>query len=224
MRKKIYAAWFSGKEKSAVFYDSWEACKPQVKGVSGIRYRGFPDRKHAEEFLGIIPSDHGLDMPNDTLFRDKEVENTLIIYVDGSFQEGTPYAGWAWVALTHHNQKDTLVGEGYGITTEPALSRNIDGEITAVLESVKWVENYLPTQQSDWQKTKVVVLYDYQGIESWAMGKWKAKTLISQHYQKEMLPYRNYIHFHKVSAHSGKKWNEYVDRLAKGAIKLSGLG
>ena len=63
------------------------------------------------------------------------------------------------------------------------------------------------------------ICHDYEGIARWARGEWKAKSSIAQQYVRACQPYLKRVTFEKVAAHTGVKWNELADELAKGAIE-----
>jgi len=59
------------------------------------------------------------------------------------------------------------------------------------------------------------------GIEKWITGEWKVKSKIAKVYLKEFrkLAQENdiKIYFNKIKAHTGDKFNEIADALAKEA-------
>jgi ribonuclease HI len=129
------------------------------------------------------------------------------IYVDGSFLEDS--VGFGYVVLL----EGQLIREVCGpVKPEDAQDmRNVAGEIVGVGHALRWcLQNSIP---------EVHVYYDYEGIRSWALGIWKANKNLTQRYRDFMqtLPVR--VHFHKVKAHSGDKWNERADELAKQGAK-----
>lgn len=65
----------------------------------------------------------------------------------------------------------------------------------------------------------VVIYYDYQGIESWATGEWKASKPVSQNYKKafDEVATGMQVDFVKVKSHTGVEFNEMADELAKHA-------
>ncbi|MDD3965549.1 MAG: RNase H family protein [Candidatus Neomarinimicrobiota bacterium] len=137
--------------------------------------------------------------------------NGVSAYVDGSFMQER--IGYGAVLV----QKNRILTEISGsLDSQYNAHRQIAGELKAVLEALAWC-----------QKNRIGELhiyYDYQGIEMWARGKWKAKTELTQKYQQFMVRQSMILHFHKVSAHSGNRWNEHADRLAKlGAEKNTPL-
>lgn len=78
--------------------------------------------------------------------------------------------------------------------------------------AVKWSEvNGYPA---------VKICYDYMGIEMWATGGWKANKDLTQKYAAFMRESsrRIEITFQKIAAHTGDKYNEEADKLAKAAL------
>lgn len=128
------------------------------------------------------------------------------IDVDGSYRNGVTSFG----SVIRKNGK--IIAELKGIVEAPLVkgSHQIAGEIKAVTESVEWCkENGVK---------EVTIYYDYKGLEKWASGKWKTKKSISQKYYSFMKRNNIKIHWVKIESHTGKKWNEYADRLAARAI------
>lgn len=138
--------------------------------------------------------------------------SNINLYVDGSFNNHSPYAGWGWAVV---DDKGKLIAHHCGRTEKPALSRQIDGELLATIQGVKWATKLVNYKS-------ITIHYDYAGIEKWAIGEWKSKKPISAQYIKEITElndkYHGDIYFVKVKAHDGDKWNDYVDKLAKSAI------
>lgn len=125
-------------------------------------------------------------------------------YVDGSFINGC--IGYGAVIVRDNCRIHEISGR---LDSRYNAHHQIAGELKAVIESVRWC-----TRQ---KVTDIHVYYDYKGIEMWARGLWKAKTELTQKYQAFMIKQSIVFHFHKVRAHSGDRWNEYADRLAKSA-------
>lgn len=169
---------------------SWEECQQLTHGVKGVLFRAFPSRAEAQNWID------GISAP---------VPKGLRIYVDGSFLEGYPKAGWGFIVV----ENDQEVAHGSGVTVFDAESRNIDGECMASYQAMKWLE--------DNDKT-AVICHDYEGVARWAKGEWKAKSSIAQKYVQASRPFVHRVSFEKVAAHTGVKWNEAVDQLAKNAI------
>ena len=135
---------------------------------------------------------------------------TYELYVDGSFMKRSTYAGWGWV----------LVGDGeyitsaYGLTLRPALARNIDGELQATMDGLSYL-----LECTEIRKLKIV--HDYLGIAKWVTGEWNACKEVSISYlrfMKRVTAEGFSLEFKHVRGHSGDKWNDEADRLAKLAI------
>ena len=181
------------------FFNNWEKCQANVKYRSDVLYKSFKTELLAKEYAKQLQ----------TRFRTNQNQRKtdFAIYTDGSYQPKCKYASWAYVVINQQNKKVT---EASGMCQEKAISRNIDGEVSAVLQAGKWAFK---------QQNKVTLFYDYQGIESWALGDWKSQTPIAISYAQQIKQYLPFLSFHKVKAHTGNQWNEYVDQLAKQAIK-----
>ena len=66
----------------------------------------------------------------------------------------------------------------------------------------------------------LLIYYDYEGIEKWCSGEWKANkegTIYYRQFCIEAMKKIN-ISFKKVKAHSGNKYNDMADKLAKQAV------
>lgn len=129
------------------------------------------------------------------------------IDVDGSYRNGAASFG----AVIRKDGK--VIAELSGIVESRLVkgSHQIAGEIKAVTESVNWcIENGIG---------EAVVYYDYKGLEKWAEGKWKTKKSVSQDYREFMINNPVKIRWVKIESHTGKKWNEYADRLAAKALE-----
>lgn len=126
-------------------------------------------------------------------------------WVDGSYNARNGLAGYG-VYLQIGDEDYDISGS---ITKFDNLSRNIVGEVTAALAAIK--------NAADKQCLKIIVYYDYLGIEKWATGEWTCRKQISKDYVKELNDLKKSISisFQKVKAHSGDENNNRADRLAK---------
>ena len=177
--------------------ESWEECEKIVRGAKGLKYKSFSSVAEAHAWISGIEA---------------EEPGGLRIYVDGSFMLGCEKAGWAFVVV----ENGVEVARGSGYTAFPAESRNIDGECMASYQAMRWL---------DLNDKYATICHDYEGIARWARGEWKAKSHIAQQYVAAVKPFLFRVKFEKVAAHTGVKWNETVDSLAKAAIeKLKAQG
>ncbi|MBN1501352.1 MAG: hypothetical protein JW982_14425 [Spirochaetes bacterium] len=129
------------------------------------------------------------------------------IYVDGSFINGI--SGYGAVILKGNEVLEKLSGS---LTDKKYTSiRQVSGELFAVIISAEWcIKNKFQN---------VNIFYDYKGIECWVTGEWKAKNSVTREYADFIRNSGLKIKWHKVAAHTGDKWNEEADRLAKNGIQ-----
>ncbi len=124
-------------------------------------------------------------------------------YVDGSFQNGAIGYG---VVIVRGNE---AVAELSGAVQEPEWQgmNQVGGELKATLAAVEWCQ-----QQGI---EEIGIYYDYKGIEAWATGAYQANKPGTQLYASRIRATSVTIHWHKVAAHTGVRWNERADQLAK---------
>ena len=186
-KQKFYA--IKTPEESKIVM-TWAECEKLTHGVKGVLFKSFATRAEAERWI------LGIEAP---------VPEGLRIFVDGSFTPDYPKSGWAFVVT----ENDIELARGSGITAFDAESRNIDGEVMASFQAMKWLDAH---------DKSGVICHDYEGIARWAKGEWQAKSNIAKRYVAAAQPYLHRVQFEKVAAHTGVKWNELVDQLAKEAI------
>lgn len=145
----------------------------------------------------------------------KEIKNDVkkyIAYTDGSYckrKDGNYGVGWAFIVLDEYN---SVIHEEYGAYNEYIESRNVGGEIYAVVRLLQYCEEI--------GVEELEIRYDYEGIEMWATSKWKCKKELTQRYREFVLGSPIKITFTHVEGHSGEYGNEYVDTLAKKGVDM----
>lgn len=167
-----------------------------------------------EPFLKSFLSPNG-EKKEDTIDSSTELnllpatsENVYSVYVDGSYdKKKTSYA-----AVILLNNK--ILKELYGLMQKEEVlgTRQVAGELEAVIQAVDWCEKH--------SINTVTIYYDYEGIEKWVTGKWKTNHPITISYKNKIRESKVKIQWVKVKSHSGNKFNDYVDLLAKKAISL----
>jgi len=125
------------------------------------------------------------------------------IYVDGSHISGA--TGYGAVIIKNGRVVEELCGPVDSI--EVANTRQVAGELIAVKEALKWcIEHSI---------NEVSIYFDYLGIEKWATGQWKTNQPLTKEYARFVRECPIKIHWHKVNSHSGDRWNDRADELAK---------
>ena len=186
-KQKFYAIKTPNESKIVM---TWAECEKLTHGVKGVLFKSFGTRAEAEAWIS------GMEAP---------VPDGIRVFVDGSFSPDFPKSGWAFVVT----ENDVEIARGSGITAFDAESRNIDGEVMASFQAMRWLDSNDKTG---------TICHDYEGIARWAKGEWQAKSNIAKRYVAAAQPYLHRVSFEKVEAHTGVKWNELVDKLAKEAI------
>lgn len=177
-------------------YTDWDSCKEQVDGFSGAEYKSFSKESEAKAYL------NSEEIP--------QLSET-VAYVDGSFNIKTGEYSFGAVIFSDGKMKE--YSEKFA-DTEMAEMRNVAGEI----KGAEFVMRYCV--QNNIKSVKIV--YDYMGIEAWATGKWKTN-------KKGTMAYKAYydsikdnllVRFEKVKGHSGDKYNDMADALAKSVLGI----
>lgn len=219
-KKKVYAVRRG--RQTGIFY-TWDACKAAVAGFSGAVYKSFLTEEEARAYLAgdaaCVGNDGACTEKTGTAMKSsaKDLENPeippegqIIAYVDGSFEVSLGRYAYGCVILTPDGE--IIRKSGGGNDPEAAALRNVTGEMLGAMYVVKWcIEQGF---------TAVDIRYDYMGIEMWATGGWKAKNPLTQKYAEYMQRCSGKINitFQKIAAHTGNKYNEEADKLAKSAL------
>lgn len=181
-------------------FRTWDECQKSVKGYSGAEYKSFQNLEDAERYLGnklenVVPND--INKIND---------NEMIAYVDGSYDSNIGYYSYGAITFFKGERKE-FSGRG----NDKALldMRNVSGEIMAAQAAMAYAV--------DKQVEKLYLYYDYEGIEKWATSAWQAKKEGTKQYKAyyDKISKKLEVKFIKVKAHTGDKYNEEVDALAR---------
>lgn len=125
------------------------------------------------------------------------------IYVDGSFINGA--TGYGAVVLNNGKVVDELSGPV--AVADVSATRQVAGELVAVRKALMWCLEH--------SVDEVSIYYDYLGIEKWATRQWKTNQPLTAEYARFMNECRIRIHWNKVDSHTGNRWNDRADVLAK---------
>lgn len=207
-------------------YRTWAECEPMIHGVKGAKYKSFPTVEQAETFLNaeggpvsVVPGEEPC-LPKSTRTKRKPFEDspyevpegTLVAFVDGSYDAKTKRYGFGCVLLTDDGKE--ICENGWGDHPEAVTARNVAGELQATLTAFRRAEEL-------GYKT-VRICHDYNGIAAWFKGEWKANSFVAKQYISATEAYRGVltVTFEKIAAHTGVKYNEMADRLAKDALGI----
>lgn len=134
----------------------------------------------------------------------------LVAYVDGSFRQGHSVYGYGVVILAGDRVIKTL--SGTGSRPEYVAMRNVAGEVLGAIKAMQYAMAA--------GARSLVLHFDYQGIESWAIGTWKRNNDLTRGYHEFVRSVRPRLSltFRKVKGHSGDAMNDLADELAKQAV------
>ena len=124
-------------------------------------------------------------------------------YVDGSYINGA--TGYGAVILESGKVVDELSGPVD--SSEVNGTRQVAGELAAVKAALNWCLAH--------SVREVSIYFDYLGIEKWATGQWKTNQTLTKEYARFVAESGVKIHWHKVASHTGDRWNDRADALAK---------
>lgn len=196
--KKYYAV---RKGKITGVFEKWEDCRKSVTGYPGAEYKSFPTLQEAQRFAGgeshLTPgSESKLPSPG-----------SLLAYVDGSYEDSIKKYAFGCVFILPDGRIFTEYGNG---DNERSLQhRNVTGEMLGAMFAVRFamINGF----------SAVEICYDYQGIEKWVTGEWRAKTELTGKYAVSMREWGKSIsmRFTKVAAHTNVTYNELADKMAK---------
>lgn len=181
-------------------YNTWTECENEVKGYKGAKYKKFKTFEEARDFV-----ESNEDKSDDLLIKNMK-DDEIVAYVDGSFSLELSSYSYGVVIFTKEG-KETLSGKSNNLGF--LEMRNVAGELRAAMEAMKYALSN--------GKRILYLHYDYKGIEEWAKGKWKTNKMGTQAYKEYYDSIKDVLDvvFIKVLAHSGVKYNEEADELAK---------
>lgn len=205
-------------------FNSWQACKDSVDGYPGAEYKGFATLEEAAAYLGeqfVLR----FDMPNRQEISAKEIsekeitgatefseEGSLLAYVDGSYDDSLKKYAFGCVFLLPDGR--IFVEYGNGDNAQSIQHRNVTGEMLGAMYAVKFA------MMNGF--SGIELRYDYEGIEKWVTGEWRAKTELTGKYAVSMREWARSIEirFTKVAAHTNVYYNELADKMAKTGLRM----
>ena len=241
---KFYYAVQKGRHPG--IYENWSDCQREVIGATGAVYKKFKTRAEAEAFVkadgydlelpfgesetsspspvsstrrtAVVPKGPLFHSVSDVTEADvlqelSEVTTEALAYVDGSFNLSTGVYGYGGVLLCRDGSIRPLQGHGRDETLR--TMRNVAGEIHGSMAAIQ--------AAADAGISSITIFYDYMGIEMWANGQWKTNKEGTRAYKAfiDQIRPRIEIRFQKVAAHTGVRFNELVDQLAKASVGIA---
>ncbi len=197
MAKKVYAV---RKGRTPGIYQTWAECQKQISGFSGAEYKGLPTMEEAKAYV-----EGGCDAAGDP----DNITTEAVAYVDGSYNLSTRQFSCGVVFF--HGEKEEYFSQLYN-DPELAEMRNVAGEIKGSEKAIQYcLDNEIKS---------VTIFHDYEGIAKWCTGAWQAKKDGTRKYKEfyEAAREKVEIKFVKVKGHSGDKYNDMADQLAKSAF------
>lgn len=207
MPKKFYAVR-AGREGPGI-YDTWDRCRAQVQGFSGAVYKSFPTLAEAEAFLEGGEREAAPMLETGAV--PHPLEGGAVAYVDGSFDKGS--GDFSCGAVLFLDGEELTFSERFH-DPDMAAMHNVAGEIMGALTVIRYcLERGVPA---------LTIHHDYEGVGRWADGSWKANKPGTQRYAAECreAAQRMRLRFVKVKGHSGDKYNDMADALARSALGL----
>ncbi|MDR1784789.1 MAG: reverse transcriptase-like protein [Endomicrobium sp.] len=130
--------------------------------------------------------------------------NIYEAFVDGSYIAGV--TGYGVIIYLGNEIKAEISG-----TIPNTQFRQFGGELKSVIEAIKWCQNN--------SVKRVRINYDYQGIERFVSGKWKAKNALSKEYVNFILKAKIEVEWRHIKSHTGNPKNNRADYLAQKAAR-----
>jgi ribonuclease HI len=213
MAKKKYYAVVNGVVPG--IYYNWDDCKKNVDGFPGAVYKSFPTLEEADAFMrGEITIEKKTpvrrEKPSLEEYMKSIIESEAVCFVDGSYNTET--GEYSYGLVLYHDGKIYEDSEKF-FDEEMSEMRNVAGELEGSMHAMKYC--------LDAGIKSLDLYYDYQGIESWATGAWKANKEGTRNYKEyyETIKDKLNVHFCKVKGHSGNVGNDRADALARGAFE-----
>jgi ribonuclease HI len=210
MAKKFYAV--RNGYKNGIF-ETWDECKAQVIGFSGAVYKSFPTLNEAKQYMEIgtkkeVEDELYKQAPSNSVNIDS---CQAVAYVDGSYDLKTKRFSCG-VVMFHAGDEQHL-SESFD-DAELAEMRNVAGEIKGAERAMQYcLEREIKS---------LSIHHDYEGVAKWCTGEWQARKTGTKAYKTfyNLASEKMQIKFIKVKAHSGDKYNELADQLAKKALGI----
>lgn len=166
MSKKYYAV---RKGMKVGIVTSWEQCKTLISGYSGAEYKGFNTVEEAEAYMRSDSSSTSSTDNRKAPVSRPTSDDVVNIYTSSSCQDGKVSLG---IYLESNKKQWQLFGVVDG--SQYFQMSDIAGKLLDVLVGVQLAFKL--------GFTKMNIVYNYQGVELWYTGEWRAKGELQRLY------------------------------------------
>lgn len=197
MKQKYYGLY---DETNSYITQTWDEAQELIKTMKAPKYKSFSTLEQAKAFISKTEQMVESIDPNDAK-----------AYIDGSYDIKTGnYSFGGVLILGNQVYKFSKKYEN----DEYSSMRNVAGEIKGAGFIIQYAINR--------GIKKLHIFFDYNGIEKWGTGQWKAKSPIGIEYVAFCQKIKSQIQivYHKVKSHSNDYYNDMADKLAKDALGI----
>ncbi len=219
-KKKFYAVAVG--RTNGIFTD-WASTERQVKGYAGAKYKSFPTRQEAEDWLAH-PVYEKKKVSSQRKEKQRPLQNhdpdSIVVYTDGGSINNPGPGGYGAVIEDNGNRKE--YSGGYRHTTNNRM------EMMAAIVALEQLGNC---------RQKIYLYSDSSYLVNGITKGWARKWQTNGWRKSDKGPVLNVdlwqrllgileeleVHFHWVKGHAGLELNERCDRLAVSAARQDNL-
>ena len=128
-------------------------------------------------------------------------------YVDGSYNADTNEYGFGVYVVPEDGPLSAYFGSGFC----KEGGRQVEGEVQAARFAIAKFAG---------EENTLHIFYDYEGVEKWPTGQWKANKGYTKEYAEFFKSLQSEVTFTHTKGHSGVFGNEVADGLAKEACGI----
>ena len=212
-----------GVKKLKCVYSKEEPLQPTEESFGGELPAPDASRRSVPGSSAFTPSVAGLIIAGEVIRSLSEVSvqtvqpkttpkvEKITAYVDGSYNVATKE--YSYGAVIFAGDKKECFSEKFN-DPELATMRNVAGELEGSMKAMRYAVE-AGAKELD-------IFYDYEGIEKWCTGAWKTNKDGTKAYKAfyEQISKKVKVNFHKVKGHSGDRYNDEADVLAKAALGI----
>lgn len=200
----LYVLTFGNKSKNIGIFSSENP--PEIKGFKIFSHVKARSQKEAEDIVKMFKKEN-----SELIVVDFQKNNQCNLYIDGSFRKEDNSFSYGFLILKN---KDKIIEGSRRIYSHPwGKYRNVAGELSGAREGIRAAIEH--------GFNSINVYYDFDGIETYVetTNGFSKDNYLADYYTTEIDKFKEMasINFIKIKSHSGDKFNDYVDKLAKNA-------